>query len=128
GSAVARVPGVADGPLLAVIGHIDEIGLIVTHIDDKGFLYMIGVGGWDPQILVGQRVDVLTRDGVVPGVVGKKPIHLLKDEERKKPSEMKEMHIDIGAKDGDEARGMVRIGDTAVIEGEPVELHNDRVV
>ena len=66
--------------------------------------------------------------GPVPGVVGKKPIHLLKDEERKKVAELKDLHIDIGAKDGDEARGRVRVGDVAVIAGEPVELPNDRVV
>src|SRR6476661_4381673 len=128
GSSIARVKGTGDGPTLAIVGHIDEIGLIVTHIDDDGYLWFTSLGGWDPAILIGQRVEVTTRDGVVQGVVGKKPIHLLKDEERKKPSEMKEMHIDVGAKDGDEARGMVRIGDTAVIAGDPVELPNDRVV
>src|SRR5205085_2803900 len=79
-------------------------------------------------ILVGQRVDVLTRDGVIPGVVGKKPIHLLKDEERKKVAEMKELHIDIGAKDGDEAKALVRVGDVAVISGDPVDLVGDRVI
>ena len=80
-------------------------------------------------ILVGQRVEIATRGGVVPGVVGKKPIHLLKDpEERKKAPELKDLHIDIGAKDGDDARSLVRIGDVAVIAGEPVELPNGRVV
>jgi endoglucanase len=64
----------------------------------------------------------------VPGVIGKKPIHLLKDEERKKVAELKELHIDIGARDGDEARGLVRIGDVAVIAGEPVDLRNGRAV
>ncbi|MDQ1703607.1 MAG: hypothetical protein QOF57_2859 [Frankiaceae bacterium] len=128
GSSVARVKGTADGPTLAIVGHIDEIGLIVTHIDDEGFLWFTGLGGWDPAILIGQRVEVTTRGGVVPGVIGKKPIHLLKDEERKKASELKDMHIDVGAKDGDEARAMVRIGDSAVIAGEPVELPNDRVI
>ena len=72
------MPGTGDGRSLAVVGHIDEIGLIVHHIDDDGFLWFTGVGGWDPMILVGQRVEIATRDGVVPGVVGKKPIHLLK--------------------------------------------------
>jgi endoglucanase len=128
GTVTARVKGTGDGPTVAIVGHIDEIGLIVTHIDDKGFLSFIGVGGWDPVILVGQRVELTTRDGVVAGVVGKKPIHLLKDEERKKAAEMKDLHIDIGAKDGDEAKSMVRIGDVAVIAGDPVELRNDRVV
>jgi putative aminopeptidase FrvX len=128
GSVAARVKGTGDGPSVAIVGHIDEIGLIVTHIDDKGYLSFIGVGGWDPVILVGQRVVLTTREGVIAGVVGKKPIHLLKEEERKRPAEMKDLHIDIGAKDGDEAKAMVRIGDVAVIAGDPVELPNDRVV
>jgi putative aminopeptidase FrvX len=68
GSSIARV-GEA-GPLLAVVGHIDEIGLVITHIDEKGFLYFSPIGGWDPQILVGQRVEVQGKDGVVPGVLG----------------------------------------------------------
>ena len=72
-------------------------------------------------ILVGQRVEVATRTGPVAGAVGKKPIHLLKEEEREVP-ELRQMHIDIGASDGDEARRLVRIGDVAVIAGEPVEL------
>ena len=112
----ARVPGTADGPTLAVVGHIDEIGLIVTHIDDEGFLRFTGVGGWDPQVLVGQRISVATREGAILGVVGRKPIHLLKDDDRKKVARLDELHIDIGAKDGDEARAVVRIGDVAVIE------------
>ena len=128
GSTVARVKGTGDGPLVAVVGHIDEIGLIVHHIDDDGYLWFTGVGGWDPVILVGQRVEVSTRDGRVPGVVGKKPIHLLKDEERKKAPELKHLHIDIGAKDGDDARSRVRVGDVAVIAGEPVEMPNNRVI
>ena len=128
GSVTARVKGTGDGPTVAIVGHIDEIGLIVTHIDDKGNLSFIGVGGWDPVILVGQRVVLTTREGVIPGVVGKKPIHLLKEDERKRAAEMKDLHIDIGAKDGDEAKGLVRIGDVAVIAGEPVELPNGRYI
>jgi putative aminopeptidase FrvX len=127
GSSVARVAGTADGPRLAVIGHIDEIGLVVTHIDDEGFLWFFGVGGWDAQILVGQRVFVTTRDGEVAGVIGKKPIHLLREEERSKAAQIRDLHIDIGAKDGDEARSKVRIGDAAVIAVEPVELPNGRL-
>jgi endoglucanase len=128
GSTVARVQGTGDGPLLAVIGHIDEIGLIVHHIDDEGFLWFSGVGGWDPIILVGQRVEIATRDGIVHGVVGKKPIHLLKEEDRKSAPELRQLHIDIGAADGDDARGRVRIGDVAVISGEPLEYPNNRIV
>jgi putative aminopeptidase FrvX len=128
GSVWARVPGNAGGATLAIVGHIDEIGLIVSHIDDEGFLRFRGVGGWDPQILVGQRVILGTREGAIPGVVGKKPIHLLKEEERKKVARVEELHIDIGAKDGEEARGLVRVGDVAVIDGDPVELPNGRAV
>jgi endoglucanase len=129
GSTVAKVPGTAEGRSVAIVGHIDEIGLIVHHIDDDGFLWFTGVGGWDPVILVGQRVEIATRDGAVLGVVGKKPIHLLKtDEDRKRAPELKGLHIDIGAKDGDDARSRVRIGDVAVISGEPAELPNGRIV
>src|SRR4051794_24075542 len=127
GSSVALVDGKDQGPLMAVVGHIDEIGLIVNHIDDDGFLWFGPVGGWDPQVLVGQRVEVQTDGDAVLGVVGKKPIHLLRDEERKKVPELRDLHIDIGAKDADDARTRVRIGDVAVIAGEPVEMPNDRI-
>ena len=128
GSSWARVPGTAGGPCLAVVGHIDEIGLHVTYIDDDGFLRFGSVGGWDPIVLVGQRVLLSTLEGPVPGVVARKPIHLLKDDDRKKVPELKELHIDIGARDGDEARERVRIGDVAVIDAAPIELGNGRVV
>ena len=127
GSSIARVAGGTPGLRLAIVGHIDEIGLIVTNIDDEGFLWFRPVGGWDAEVLVGQRVRISTRDGSVPGVIGKKPIHLLRDEERKKLSEIRDMHIDIGARDGDEARGRVRVGDVAVIEGGALELPNGRL-
>ena len=128
GNSYATVKGTEGGLSLGIIGHVDEIGLIVVHIDDSGFLYFAPVGGWDPQILVGQRVELTTREGRVPGVIGKKPIHLLLSEEREKVAKLKELHIDIGAADGDEARGLVRVGDTAVITGEPVELRNGRAI
>lgn len=128
GTSIARVPGAGTGPSLAIVGHIDEIGLIVTHIDDAGFLRFVGVGGWDPPILIGQRVEVATQAGPVPGVIGKKPVHLLKPDERDKAAKLTDLHIDIGARDGDEARALVRVGDVAVIAAEPVELPNGRAV
>jgi endoglucanase len=128
GSSFARVPGTAEGLKLAVVGHIDEIGLHVSHIDSNGYLRFGGVGGWDSQVLVAQRVRIQTRNGPVLGVIGRKPIHLLKDDDRKKVPELKDLHIDIGASDANEARQRVRIGDVAVIEGDPVEFPNDRVV
>jgi putative aminopeptidase FrvX len=127
GTTVARVNGRGDTPLMAVVGHIDEIALLVSHVTDKGFLNVVQSGGWDAQILVGQRVQVLTRDGIVPGVVGRKPPHLTDAEERKKAAELKRLHVDIGAKDGDEARSMVSPGDQVVIAAEPLDLPNGRV-
>jgi putative aminopeptidase FrvX len=112
---------------LLVLGHIDEIGLIVTHIDDEGYLWFRAVGGWDAQILVGQRVVLDTRDGPLTGVVGKKPIHLLREEDRTKVADIREMHIDIGARDGAQARERVGIGDVAVIDSQPAELLNGRL-
>jgi endoglucanase len=128
GSSWARVPGTADGPSLAIVGHIDEIGVHVTHIDDDGFLRFDQVGGWDPVQLVGQRIVLNTRGGVVRGVIGRKAIHQLEEGERKQPPELKNMHIDIGAASGDEARELVRIGDMGVIDVAPVELLNNCVV
>jgi putative aminopeptidase FrvX len=128
GSSFARVAGTGDGPRLVIVGHIDEIGLHVSHIDDDGYLRFGEVGGWDPAVLVGQRVRVLTRAGAISGVVGRKPIHLLKDDDRKKVPELKDLHIDVGARDGEHARELVRIGDVAVIDAEPIELPGGRLV
>ncbi len=114
-------------PKVMLSGHIDEIGLMITHIDDEGLLRFQGVGGWDPQVLVGQRVLIQTRNGEVPGVIGKKAIHLMESEERKKVSEIKNLWIDIGAKGGDEAKERVRVGDVGVIDQELLELPNGRI-
>jgi putative aminopeptidase FrvX len=128
GSVTARVPGTVDGaPRIAFVGHVDEIGLIVTHIDDKGFLWFAPVGGWDPVILVGQRISLQTKNGPVPGVVGKKAIHLLEPDERGKAVKLNQLHIDIGAADGDEAKRTVEVGDVAVIDAGPVQLLGERI-
>lgn len=112
---------------LLVMGHIDEIGLIVTHIDEQGYLWLGEVGGWDPQVLVGQRVSVATREGPLAGVIGRKPIHLLRDDDRKKAAEVRDLHIDVGARDGEQAAELVRIGDVAVIDADPLELRSGRI-
>jgi putative aminopeptidase FrvX len=114
-------------PRVMLSGHIDEIGLMVTHIDEKGLLRFTGVGGWDPQVLVGQRVRVQTENGEVAGVIGKKAIHIMEPEERKKISEIKSLWIDVGAKDGDEAKGMIRVGDVGVLDQDLLELLNGRI-
>lgn len=104
-------------------GHIDEIGLIITHIDDEGYLYVDGVGGWDSQVLVGQRIRLIGRSGYVVGVIGKKPIHLMKQDERDKVSKLTDLWIDIGApnKAAVADRG-IRVGDAGVIDTGLVRL------
>jgi putative aminopeptidase FrvX len=128
GSSIAEIGEPDAGPLLAVVGHIDEIGLVITHVDEKGFLHFAPIGGWDAQILVGQRVRVATREGTVPGVIGRKAIHVLKDEQRKVAVELDGLHIDIGAADGDRALELIRIGDPVVIAADPVLMDGGRLV
>lgn len=115
-------------PRVMLAGHVDEIGLMITHVGDDGFLYFDEIGGWDPQVLVGQRVRILTRDGEVPGVIGKKPVHLMKAEDREKPVKIQQLWIDIGAAGAEEVREMgVRVADPAVLDGPVVRLAGDRL-
>jgi putative aminopeptidase FrvX len=127
GNSIAEV-NAGGSPTILLAGHIDEIGLIVTYIDDDGYVYVSGIGGWDPQVLVGQRLRFLGRDGDVIGVVGKKPIHLIKSEEREKAVKMTDIWVDIGAANRAEAEGRLAIGDAAVIDARAVEFPNDRIV
>src|SRR6476620_1103977 len=87
----------AGSPRVLLAGHIDEIGVMIPYIDSDGFLLFTGVGGWDAQVLVGQRVRLLGKTGDVTGVIGKRPIHLLKGEERDRASKIDDLWIDIGA-------------------------------
>jgi putative aminopeptidase FrvX len=115
-------------PKVMLAGHIDEIGLIVTHIDDDGFLYVDGIGGWDPQVLVGQRLRLLGKSGEVPGVVGKKPIHLMKGDEREKASKMSDLWIDVGASSRSGAAELgLRVGDPAVVDARMIRLGPDLI-
>ena len=127
GSSVARVPGTGGVPLLALLGHIDEIGLLVTHVDEHGFVSVLPVGGTRPDVLLGQRVELLTRGGSVPGVVGRKWGKRPKPGEKPAPVELEDLHVDIGARTRDEALGLLQVGDVAVIAGEPVELAGGRI-
>jgi endoglucanase len=111
------------GPRVMLAGHIDEIGLMITHVDEEGFLYVDGIGGWDPQVLIGQRIRFLTRSGHVVGVVGKKPIHLMKADEKEKAAKLQDLWVDVGARDRAAAleRG-IRVGDPGVVDCTLVEL------
>ena len=102
-------------PRVMLAGHYDEIGFQVSYIDEQGFVWMQALGGWDPQIAQGQRVQIMTKKGIVRGVVGKMAIHMQTPEERKKVSEIRDLWIDIGAKDKKDAEKMVEIGDPLVV-------------
>jgi putative aminopeptidase FrvX len=126
GSSWVRVPGTREGPLLAIVGHIDEIALVVTHPGDDGLIAVRQLGGFDAHVLLGQRLDVLTREGPIPAVVGARKQKRKRGEDRK-PLEIADLYLDIGAKNGEEARSVVRVGDAAVIAGVPIDLRNNRI-
>jgi endoglucanase len=115
-------------PRVMFAGHIDEIGVMVTHIDDDGFVSFDTIGGWDPQVFVGQRVRLLGRGGAVIGVVGKKAIHIMEKEDREKVSKVEDLWIDVGASSRGEAEGRLRIGDPGVLAAGVMEFPNDRLV
>lgn len=114
-------------PTVMLAGHVDEIGLMVHYIDDDGYLFVRAVGGWDPQVLVGQRIEIFGADGPVIGVVGRRAIHLMNNEDRDKAVKLKELWVDIGAEDGEAARSRVSIGDVGVIRSDTLELGGTRV-
>ena len=101
-------------PTILLAGHIDEIGLIITYIDEQGFLFLGPIGGWDPQVLVGQRLRILGSGGDVVGVIGKKPIHLMKPDEREKVSKLTDVWADIGVTSRDEALKLVSVASESV--------------
>lgn len=106
-----------DAPLRVMLaGHCDQIGFVVQYIDAEGFLYVQPVGGWDPIVLVGQKMTVWTTAGPIFGVVARKPIHLLSDEERKQVPKLKDLWLDISARDKAEAAGLVRVGDPVTLQ------------
>ncbi len=115
-------------PVVMFAGHYDEIGFQISHIDDKGFCWIQPLGGWDTQIAQGQRVQVQTRNGVIRGVIGKVAIHLQTPEQRKQVSEIKDLWVDIGAKDKEDAEKMVEIGDPLVVAYEFEEMANGLAV
>jgi endoglucanase len=114
------------GTRMLLAGHCDQIGLIVQYIDGDGYISVQPIGGWDPIQLVGARVTVWTASGPVPGVMSRKPIHLLTDEERKQVPKMKDLWIDIGAADKAECESVVRVGDGVTLELRYQELRNGR--
>lgn len=115
-------------PHIMLAGHIDEIGIMVSYIDDEGFLSFDPIGGWDHQVFVGQRVTLLGKEGPVIGVIGKKAIHLMEKEDREKVSKASDLWIDIGAANRTEAAARIRIGDAGVLASSVLEMPNGRIV
>src|ERR1019366_6483882 len=118
-----RNPG--GSPRIMLAGHCDQLALMVEDIDSEGFLYVQPMGGWDMQILLGQRLVVWTKTGPVPAVVSRKAPHMLTTEERKKVPEFIDIWIDIGAKDRAEAESLVALGDTITVELSCAAMRNN---
>lgn len=128
GNVTAFLPGEGENRLrVMLVAHCDEIGFQIKFIDDNGFLWFGAVGGVDPHITVGQRVTVHGAGGPVPGVIGRKPIHLLEAKDRESVIKLDHQYIDIGAASRKEAEGLVRLGDPVTFAAELVSLHGDRV-
>jgi putative aminopeptidase FrvX len=122
GNVIAHKKGT--GPKVAMAAHMDEIGFLVSHVDEEtGFLRINPLGGFDPRTLIAQRVDVHARGGVIYGLIGTKPVHLLTEEERKKVPEMKDLFVDIGLS-GKEANERVRVGDPVTLAQTFADLGN----
>lgn len=126
GNTIARLNPGATGPRVLLAGHIDQIGLLVTHVNGDGTLAFRGIGGWDDQVLTGQRVRIVTRGGPLLGVIGRAPAHSLKGEQDKAAS-IAGLFIDIGVDDAASATERVRPGDPAVIEQPTLMLTEDRI-
>jgi len=127
GNCIAEInPG--GSPTILVDGHIDEIGVIVQYVDDDGFLYISPIGGWDAQVLVGQRIRFLAATGDVIGVVGRKAPHLMKDSDRETAVKFVDLWVDIGAKNRAEAEARISIGDPGVIDSRTHDFPGNRIV
>jgi putative aminopeptidase FrvX len=114
GNLIATKNGVK--PSIMIGAHADEIGLMVKYIEDKGFIRFIRIGGWFDQTLLNQRVIIHTKLGPIYGVVGSKPPHAMKEEERKKPIESRDMFIDIGCQSKKE------VEDLSIVAGTPISI------
>ncbi|MCK4502741.1 MAG: M42 family peptidase, partial [Desulfuromonadales bacterium] len=125
GNLIAELKG-AGGPRVMLAGHCDEIGFMVQFVDDRGFIYFGAIGGVDPHLSPGQRVLIHTEQGEVPGVIGKKAIHLIEPKDRDKVISLKKQFIDIGCVTRDEVEVLIQIGDPVTFAVGVQTLQNDR--
>ena len=131
GSVIFRLKGKAERPRVLLAGHIDEVGFVITGIDEKsGFLTFNPLGGWFDQVLLGQRVKIRAAKGDVVGVIASKPPHLLSPDEREKVVKVNQMFIDVGARNREtvEEELGVKVGDPVAPSAEFLTSISDRVV
>ena len=114
-------------PRVMLAGHCDQIGMMAKYIDDNGYIFFAQIGGIDPSVLPGSRVVVHSKHGPIDGVIGRKPIHVLKPEERGAKTELREMWVDIGTKNKKETEQVVTVGDPITFRLEMVHLGGDLV-
>ena len=112
-------------PRVMLAGHCDQIGMMVNYIDDNGYIFFLPIGGIDPTVVPGSRVVVHAKNGPIEGVIGRKPIHVLKPEERGQKIELREMWVDIGAKNKKDVEQVIGVGDPITFRLEMVPLAND---
>jgi endoglucanase len=127
GSSFARVRAGDGAPTLAIVGHIDEIGVAITNIEDNGLLSFTTIGGISPETLHGQRFELRTRNGPIPAALIRKRLYPEQLRDRGK-MELADLHIDIGATSREDAEQLVRVGDAGVWVGAPVELPHGRLL
>lgn len=129
GSLIASKKGNSEGPKVMVAGHLDEVGFMVTRIDSDGFIYFQTIGGWWNQVMLAQRVTIMSNDGDITGIIGSKPPHILSAEARNKPVDIKDMFIDIGASSKEEAEKFgVKPGDSVVPYFEFTQMKNEKML
>ncbi|MGL4460549.1 MAG: M42 family peptidase [Planctomycetia bacterium] len=124
---VVAVLNPGGSPRILLDGHADQIGFMVHHVDDNGFVYFLPIGGWDMQILLGQSVVIWSAAGPVPGVVSRKATHLLSDAERKAVPEVHTLWIDVGAKDKEAALALTAVGDPVTLRLGMTPLQRDLI-
>ncbi len=121
GNVIARRDG-QGGPKVMLAAHMDEIGFLVSHVDEKtGFLRIDPVGGFDPRVLLAKRVIVHTESGDLLGAIGSKPVHVLTEEERKKPVELRDLFVDVGLP-AEEVKARVQVGDFITLRQDFVQM------
>lgn len=129
GSVVAKKEGLPGGPRIMLAGHMDEIGFLVKSITKKGFIQFSPLGGWWGHVVLAQRMRIKGSSGDVYGVVGSKPPHILREKERKDVLEIKDMFMDVGAKDKEEAESFgIQPGDPIVPDSPFTVLKNNRML